>query len=58
MITLVKVLASFFLLGVFLAGCARASRGGRDPERNPTTEYITGAIGVIGGALGLLFLWF
>ncbi len=36
----------------------RASPHHRNPDISPRIEYIVGAVGVISGVLGILYLWF
>ncbi len=55
---ILKIIGSIFFAGFILGGIIRASPAHRNPEISPAIEYFVGAIGFIGGILGLYWLWF
>lgn len=57
LIIIAKVWLSGLFVGFFLGGVQRASPRGHNPEINPKIEYFVGALGVIIGVVGMVYIW-
>ncbi len=56
-IFVVKLLASFFMLGFVLSGLGKLSPAHQNPEADPFIERVFGMFGIALGICGLYYLW-
>ncbi|MGQ9425238.1 hypothetical protein ACXYTJ_06130 [Gilvimarinus sp. F26214L] len=54
---ILKILASLFLVALFVAGVFKANPRSHDPEYPPLAEYGAGFISCALACVGLYYLW-
>ncbi len=56
-VSVLKVLASLFLVAFLIAGIFKANPRTHNPERRPMAEYMAGFIICLLSLVGLYYLW-
>jgi len=58
LIIILKIIGSFFMVGLLIGGLVKLSPAHRNPEISPVIEHVVGGLGFALGILGLYYLWF